>query len=101
MRNFYKRDNVIKARQALLEHITKQVSKSTRQASQLMKVRRILHYVVIFLKENHLLDSRNFRLEEAALNQNCGRGCVPIMEGKNDITHCPELLRVLEGPHGL
>lgn len=34
---------------------------------------------------------------EGVLDERCGRGCIPFMEGKNEITHSPEVLRVLEG----
>ena len=33
----------------------------------------------------------------ATLELGCGLGCVPMMEGRNDVTHAPELLAVLEG----
>jgi hypothetical protein len=31
------------------------------------------------------------------VNERCQAGCVPFMEGRNDVTHSPELLAVLEG----
>lgn len=36
-------------------------------------------------------------LSEGVLLERCGLGCVPFMEGRNDLTHSPELLRVFEG----
>ena len=34
--------------------------------------------------------------DDAVLLQRCGFGCVPFMEGKNDLTHSPPLLGVVE-----
>ena len=36
-------------------------------------------------------------LQAGVLMQNCGFGCVPFMEGRNAVTHSPELLKVFEG----
>lgn len=35
---------------------------------------------------------------EGVLLERCGLGCVPFLEGRNDVTHSPTLLRVLEAP---
>lgn len=42
------------------------------------------------------LDSK-FSLEKGVLDSKCGRGCIPFMEGRNMITHSPEIRKVLEG----
>ncbi|XP_048766849.1 uncharacterized protein LOC125673933 [Ostrea edulis] len=34
---------------------------------------------------------------QGILDERCGRGCIPFMEGKNDVTHCPSVLKILEG----
>lgn len=36
--------------------------------------------------------------EEGVLDLRCGGGCLPYMEGRNDITHSETVLKVLEGP---
>lgn len=36
-------------------------------------------------------------LEEGILQERCGMGCVPFLEGINEITHSPEMLAVFEG----
>jgi len=35
--------------------------------------------------------------ESGVLDARCGRGCVPFMEGRNSLTHCPKVKAVLEG----
>ena len=35
---------------------------------------------------------------EGVLREGCGQGCVPFLEGRNEVTHCPEVIRVFEGP---
>lgn len=35
---------------------------------------------------------------QGVLDSRCGIGCIPFMEGRNDITHSQEVSRVLEGP---
>jgi hypothetical protein len=35
--------------------------------------------------------------EEGVLYERCMAGCIPFMEGKNDLTHSPEVLEVLAG----
>ncbi|XP_060082056.1 uncharacterized protein LOC132561347 [Ylistrum balloti] len=35
---------------------------------------------------------------KGVLDSRCGIGCIPFMEGRNDITHTEEVIRVLEGP---
>ena len=42
------------------------------------------------------LDSSS-ALEAGILDSRCGRGCLPFMEGRNEISHHPALLAVLEG----
>ena len=34
---------------------------------------------------------------EGVLREGCGQGCVPFLEGRNEVTHCPEVIRVFEG----
>ena len=36
-------------------------------------------------------------LEAGVLDSRCGRGCVPFMEGSNDITNNGEVSRVIQG----
>ena len=36
-------------------------------------------------------------LEAGILDSRCGRGCIPFMEGRNSISHHPDVLQVLEG----
>ena len=48
-------------------------------------------------KQSRILDPTK-PLEDGVLMKNCGFGCVPFMEGKNPVTHSPELLKVFEGP---
>ena len=36
-------------------------------------------------------------LESGILDSRCGRGCIPFMEGRNEISHHPALQAVLEG----
>ena len=37
-------------------------------------------------------------LDEGVLLERCGMGCVPFTEGRNDLTHSDDVLRVLEAP---
>ena len=42
--------------------------------------------------------SKHDRLDQdGVLRERCGLGCVPFMEGRNNVTHSPELLSVFEG----
>jgi hypothetical protein len=34
---------------------------------------------------------------EGVLVEGCGQGCIPFLEGRNAVTHCPEVLTVFEG----
>jgi hypothetical protein len=34
---------------------------------------------------------------DGVLRERCGHGCIPFMEGRNDVTHSAELLNVFEG----
>ena len=36
-------------------------------------------------------------LSEAVLEEGCAAGCVPFVEGRNELTHSPSMLAVLEG----
>ena len=36
-------------------------------------------------------------IEEGILAERCGIGCVPFLEGRNEVTHSDEMLRVFEG----
>ena len=42
------------------------------------------------------LDPRH-PLEAGVLDSRCGRGCVPFMEGSNQVTGCPEVSEVIQG----
>lgn len=68
IRGLHAREEVLKARQVVLDHVA---------ASGPGKL--------VGPTESGVLDSR------------CGRGCVPFMEGRNTLTHCPEVKAVLEG----
>ena len=48
---------------------------------------------------DHLIEKGDVLADRDAmmLNENCGLGCIPFMEGRNDVTHAPELLEVFEG----
>ncbi|OWF45861.1 uncharacterized protein LOC110456468 [Mizuhopecten yessoensis] len=50
----------------------------------------------------HVVSGGDGKIQEPAtkgvLGARCGIGCIPFMEGKNDITHAKEVIRVLEGP---
>ncbi|XP_023933614.1 uncharacterized protein LOC106156914 [Lingula anatina] len=41
--------------------------------------------------------STEYPLEDGVLNPRCGKGCVPFMEGKNNITHSDPVRKVIEG----
>ena len=34
---------------------------------------------------------------DGVLRERCGHGCIPFLEGRNDVTHSSELLTVFEG----
>ncbi|CAK8672065.1 unnamed protein product [Clavelina lepadiformis] len=73
LNNFHDRDAVLNARKA------------------------VLHY----LKEQgqQILDTLHYDLDEGFLNPRCGLGCIPFMEGRNSLTHCDAMKRVIEGNH--
>ena len=50
-----------------------------------------------FAAEPGVLDP-TFPRAQGVLEQGCGVGCVPFLEGRNPVTHHQKLLRVLEGP---
>ncbi|XP_071950965.1 uncharacterized protein [Antedon mediterranea] len=41
--------------------------------------------------------NRTYTLEEGVLNHDCRAGCVPFMEGANNLTQCEAVKRVIEG----
>ncbi|XP_005112039.2 1-deoxypentalenic acid 11-beta-hydroxylase [Aplysia californica] len=73
IRGFHDQEEVLAARQAVLEHIDSFGSTLNKQHP----------------------------IREGVLRDGCGLGCVPLMEGKNDITHSELVLRVLEGKRPL
>ncbi|XP_022289032.2 1-deoxypentalenic acid 11-beta-hydroxylase-like [Crassostrea virginica] len=68
IRGFHNREEVLQARLSILEYVNEKA-------------------------EFKLLDPPT----QGVLDERCGRGCIPFMEGKNNITHSPVVLRVLEG----
>ena len=54
----------------------------------------VLEYIL--LSGDEKLDSSS-PLESGLLDSRCGRGCLPFMEGRNDISHHPAVRAVLEG----
>ena len=48
----------------------------------------------------HLADKENLlpgtSVDEGVLKAGCGVGCVPMMEGKNSITHSESILKVIQ-----
>eukprot|EP00730_Choanoeca_flexa_P011227 TRINITY_DN24089_c0_g1_i1.p1 TRINITY_DN24089_c0_g1~~TRINITY_DN24089_c0_g1_i1.p1 ORF type:complete len:342 (+),score=71.35 TRINITY_DN24089_c0_g1_i1:237-1262(+) len=52
-----------------------------------------------FQAQTAVLDTVRHPLGDGVLNEGCGVGCVPFLEGKNEVTHSPEVLAVLEGKH--
>ena len=47
-------------------------------------------------KRGNILDTHNHDLNEGVLLSRCGLGCVPYLEGQNDVTHHPLVQDVLE-----
>jgi len=70
IRNLHSRDEVLQARLAVLGHINESGADK--------------------------LDTQH-PMEDGILDSRCGRGCIPFMEGVNDITNHPEIKAVLEG----
>ena len=47
-------------------------------------------------KRGNILDTHNHDINEGVLLSRCGLGCVPYLEGRNNITHHPLVQNVLE-----
>ena len=47
-------------------------------------------------KRGNILDTHNHDINEGVLLSRCGLGCVPYLEGRNNITHHPLVRNVLE-----
>ena len=54
------------------------------------------HVLEDFGRRGGVLDASR-PIEEAVLKEGCAAGCVPFLEGQNDVTHDPKMLAVLEG----
>ncbi|XP_052808816.1 uncharacterized protein LOC128237376 isoform X1 [Mya arenaria] len=57
-----------------------------------------LHVLQHILSEGEGKLDLQRRWEEGVLDLRCGGGCLPYMEGKNDVTHSEPIIKVLEGP---
>ena len=74
------------------------------EAVDAARLRVLQHFVELGSSNNEGADTPTssildpvYAVEEGVLMKNCGLGCVPFMEGRNPVTHSPELLKVIEG----
>ncbi|KAL4232958.1 hypothetical protein ACF0H5_007646 [Mactra antiquata] len=70
--------------------------KGLHDRQQVLEARLTVLQHILNEGENKLDLTKNW--EQGVLNLRCGGGCLPYMEGRNDITHCDTVARVLEGP---
>jgi len=54
------------------------------------------HVLGTFVEKGGILDASQ-PVKEGVLKERCGLGCVPFMEGRNEVTHSEPLLQVFEG----